>query len=262
MQTTIIHPMFGVDIEHLLLLFLDCTFAKQCWQYTGLHFEVTRVESAFIWLLERLTEADKEVSVKLDSVLWGIWSARNIKVWDQKNITPDFAMQWSSKQITQWREMKMLVSGGLHGRQPGQIQGLPSWSAPNAGHIKLNVDASVYAGDSSFSLGTILRDHMGTFVQAKNLRRACEISVFEVEAWGVLEALKWINELQLSNIYIEFNSILTVNAIKRGTENYLEVGSVLQECRSLLRFHQDIIVSFVKKQTNKVAHLLARCLVW
>lgn len=43
----------------------------------------------------------------------------------------------------------------------------------------------------------------------------------------------------------------------QGTLNYLEVGTILQECRSILGVHPDISISFVKKQVNKVIHLLA-----
>lgn len=72
-----------------------------------------------------------------------------------------------------------------------------------------------------------IRDHVGAFIQTTKLRRAGEISVFKAEACGVLEVLKWINELHLSNVDIECDSLLTVDAINGGKENYLEVGSVL-----------------------------------
>lgn len=54
---------------------------------------------------------------------------------------------------------------------------------------------------------------------------------------------------QLSNIDIECDSLLTLKAINK---NYLKVGFLLQECRSLLRLRQDIAVSFGKKQTNRL----------
>lgn len=65
-------------------------------------------------------------------------------------------------------------------------------------------------------------------------------------------------ELGRENVEIESDSLLTVQAIVGGTDNYLEVGSMLQECRSLISNRPDISISFVKKQANKVAHLLAR----
>lgn len=31
-QTTILCPMCGLDVEHLLHIFLDCKFTKECWR--------------------------------------------------------------------------------------------------------------------------------------------------------------------------------------------------------------------------------------
>lgn len=83
-QTTIICPMCQIDVEHLLHVFLDCSFAKSCWSALGLQFDTSRVESAPEWLLEKLSNEDKEVLVQIAVVLWGIWSVRNLRVWEQK----------------------------------------------------------------------------------------------------------------------------------------------------------------------------------
>lgn len=61
-----------------------------------------------------------------------------------------------------------------------------------------------------------------------------DIPVFEAEARGVLEALMWIQEMQKFDVDIELDSLLTVNAIHKGHEFNLEVGDVLNECRSML----------------------------
>lgn len=98
-------------------------------------------------------------------------------------------------------------------RKTGKAQVVARWSAPNIGRTKINVDASIVAESSTFVLGMILRDHVGAFIQAKNLCCAGEISVIEAESRGVLEALRWVNTMQLSNEDIECDSLLTVNAI-------------------------------------------------
>lgn len=97
-----------------------------------------------------------------------------------------------------------------------------------------------------------------SFYKARSLCINGEISVFEAEIRGVLEAVKWVAELGVLNVVIECDSMLTVHALRNDTPNYLEVGNFLQECRSLLQSRPDVSVSFVKKQANKVAHLLAR----
>lgn len=118
-------------------------------------------------------------------------------------------------------------------------------------------------GTSMFSIGMIIRDHKGEFVRAQTSSRRGEITVFEAEAWGVLQALKWIQELQLGSVDIESDSLLTVNAMTRCAENYLEVGNIIQECILILSNCPDVSIAHVKGSANKAAHYLARepCLV-
>lgn len=46
----------------------------------------------------------------------------------------------------------------------------------------------------------------GSFVVAKSILREGLLHVEEGEAWGVLEALKWAMEMELSNVIIETDS--------------------------------------------------------
>lgn len=79
-QTSIICPVCTNDVEHVLHVFLDCYFAKECWRILGLDFDTSQVETCSEWLLQRLVEKDNEHLVSIAMKLWGIWSARNMKV--------------------------------------------------------------------------------------------------------------------------------------------------------------------------------------
>ncbi|XP_017217191.2 uncharacterized protein LOC108194764 [Daucus carota subsp. sativus] len=255
--------MCDKDVEHLLHVFMDCEFAKECWRLMGAEFDFWTVESAPEWVLGRLESETSEVQLKLAKVLWGIWNARNFKVWEHKVVTPSIAMQWSDRQISQWQEVRKKQM--RHGpNEPQQHQPVGSrWVAPAVNRIKVNMDASVVSGAHSFSLGLIIRDHQGEFITAKNLRYPGEITVFEAEVRGILEAVTWLEELQLSGVDIETDSLLAVKALKMGTEYNLEVGDVLAQCRSILDARPDFAIYFVKRQANMAAHLIARapCMV-
>lgn len=45
------------------------------------------------------------------------------------------------------------------------------WTAPAEGSLKINVDASVFEGRASYSIGKVLRDHLGVFCRAKVKRQ-------------------------------------------------------------------------------------------
>lgn len=150
------------------------------------------MENAPDWLLQRLSGEPQDVKVQIAMVLWGIWSIRNLKVWDSKAIRAHLAMEWSRKDIVEWQEARKIKLGRNNSKMQGGNQSIGRWVAPQVGKLKLNVDASVFPGTSFFSVGMILRDHQGLFIKVRSARCAGEVSVFEAKAWGVLKALKWL----------------------------------------------------------------------
>lgn len=159
-------------------------------------------------------------------------------------------------QVAQWREAKKC---GLKIIQNAPVQSFEArWKAPTKGRFKLNVDASIFSGMPSFTLGLLIRDHRGTFIQAKTMRIVGSNSVMEAEVRGILEALVWLQELDMQNVDIECDCLLAVNALRHGVEYITETGHILDECKEVLSNRLDLAVSFVKRQANKAAHLLAR----
>lgn len=126
-------------------------------------------------------------------------------------------------------------------------------SSVNRGELKVNVDASVRIGEGSFAVGMVVRDHMGSFVQARVARRAGEVPIIEAEARGILEALMWIKDLNLGlkKVMLESDSQLAVTAIVQGTEYNFEVGNVLNDCRELLRNNSNVTIRFINEISSR-----------
>lgn len=102
-------PLCNNDVEYMLHLFFDCNFAADCWAHANAMQDMTEVEAAPSWLLDKLATASVEELVKISMVLWGIWNWRNRKVWDNKSVTGAFAMDESFKTLTNWREARKIV---------------------------------------------------------------------------------------------------------------------------------------------------------
>lgn len=45
MNTPILCPLCGVDVEHLRNVFLDCSFAQGCWSELGMAFDTSQILS-------------------------------------------------------------------------------------------------------------------------------------------------------------------------------------------------------------------------
>ncbi|XP_074336177.1 uncharacterized protein LOC141673344 [Apium graveolens] len=132
------------------------------------------------------------------------------------------------------------------------------WHPPDGGRLKINVDAHVVPGNSWFSCGLVLRDQEGEFIAARLHKFAGVVPVVETEATTILKGIRWVSLFGMRHMDVESDSLISVQAINKDLENYLEVGVVFQEYRTILRARRDIMLSFVKKQANKVAYLVAR----
>lgn len=161
-------PMCITESESMVHVFFQCNFAMQCWQENRMNWDMHLVESAAYWLLHKLETENQCTLIKVATVLWGIWLARNKVVWEKKYITPTLAMEWSSRHISEW---KMAVqrfckpSEGTNVRRG--VSKVNRWKPPEEGQVKLNVDASVIEGADSFSIGMVIRDHCGVFLGVK-----------------------------------------------------------------------------------------------
>lgn len=63
----------------------------------GASLDMSRVECAPSWLLQKLSLANNDEMTLIARVLWGIWFFRNKKVWDNKTVNSVIAMDWSAK---------------------------------------------------------------------------------------------------------------------------------------------------------------------
>lgn len=84
------------------------------------------------------------------------------------------------------------------------------------------------------------------FVLGKNSRIECQVSAMEAEAYGVLEALHWIQELGFTQVVIENDSSLVIQALQQHSEYVVEVGNVLEDSYGIMQQRNDLVVKHVK----------------
>jgi ribonuclease HI len=127
----------------------------------------------------------------------------------------------------------------------------PSWIKPQQGNMKCNVDASCYAAENRYSIGACIRDEHGRFVKAMSAHFVGQPAVHEAEAQGLLVALKWLQQMQITSmINIEMDCLQVVQNYAGNVVNLTEYGSLIGKCKTLLTLFHNCTVSFVRRQAN------------
>jgi len=103
-----------------------------------------------------------------------------------------------------------------------------------------------------------IRNHRGMFVKAATIWYEGKPLPREAEAVGLRDAIPWLGRLGLSKVLIELDCKLVIDSIFYRNSNQAEFGSIISECRSLLKHYSNFKISFVRRQTNFVARMLAR----
>ena len=148
---------------------------------------------------------------------------------------PNVAIKVAARMVEEWQKAQKRNQTSLN--EPSKVkQGARvKWVRPQAGWQKVNVDASVYEGSSSFKIGMVLRDDRGNFNAGIQSCMAGVVTSMEAEAIAVHEALCWIVSMGLRSVVIECDALAVVNALQKGTVFFSEVGSILDSCRHILR---------------------------
>lgn len=131
------------DVEHLLHLFFDCNFARECCQQMNLQYNTWEVENLPEWILDKLSSEVEDKLVKILVVLWGISYARNKKNFKGKTLSSSDVLNWSMRQVQEWQNVNNRKTKTIHHPRSDPQQQDQKWKRPELGTLKLNVDASV-----------------------------------------------------------------------------------------------------------------------
>ncbi|XP_074377163.1 uncharacterized protein LOC141718682 [Apium graveolens] len=254
----ILCPMCCVDVEHILHLFFDCIFARSCWQVAGIDYDMARVESGPEWLLNKLETSTQGECVKIVTIMLGIWFWRNKKVWEDKTITADLAMEMSFRYVVEWRKARKVSKRQTTRTETETAKISKKWCPPPQDYLKLNVDASFFPQADAFSVGMVIRSHNGDFVGAKVTTLPRPSTVLEAESIGIREALTSVLQRGERKLIVESDSLLSIQAVHHKKNYLLEVGHVIEDCKMFLHSMPDCRVTHIRKQANKVAHSTAR----
>jgi ribonuclease HI len=254
------------DSYHILF---HCSMAVEIWQTTNIWHLIALSLSQFdnapdiiFNLLQRLSAAQIENIV---TIMWSIWKAKNLKLWQQVSDTTVTILERARHLLDGWRNANRKQAP----IRQDNSSAFPSvshlgdtnsrWRKPRSGRYKCNVDASFPNNTNKVGFGMCIRDSDGTHVRSKTMWFTPVCSVDVGEALALHHAIRWIHELQLTNVDFEVDSKRVDGYFNNGHGDVTEFGRIMdtstQFCSTYLTNSH---VEFIRRQANEVAHTLTK----
>ncbi|CAN1178180.1 Putative ribonuclease H protein At1g65750 [Linum perenne] len=240
-------------------LFLDCDFAKDCWELTEMKTSVMNAASATVsfqdWLFMIFDSVSEPHLARIAAVLWGIWHERNQRVWSHEAGTAWSTVRLALDSLQEWEKAQgPIVQAG--GRQPGNV--CNKWHAPPAGKVKCNSDIAIHETENAMGMGMVVRNEEGTVLGFRTWHGSGTWTPREGEAAALLCAMKWIIEAGLERVIFEVDAEGVRNALRSTEQDESEFGCLIRNCRRVLNEFPQFEVQVVRRNRNRVAHELAQ----
>uniref|UniRef100_A0A803QSB3 RNase H type-1 domain-containing protein n=1 Tax=Cannabis sativa TaxID=3483 RepID=A0A803QSB3_CANSA len=248
-------PMCNLAPETASHVLFSCNFAHSCWNLSCASAAGVGEELFLDWFCDLLVHGSRAVAEDAAMLLWRIWTARNDQLWNNKSTTVLEVIQSARTNLGTWQNAQSNGSFPLLNVNFGN--GKEHWTKPISTKLKINVDGAIFESENRFGFGFI-RDSTGKFVQAVSGSRLGVVSPEIAEVVGMKEVLSWIKTMQVTDVEVETDSLVTVQAINGSVQIPSQFGLIVQDCRLLLSELQDVFISFVKRSVNRAAHCIAR----
>lgn len=184
--------------------------------------------------------------------VYALWLARN-DARDGKRIEEAVKVAKSAiHYLTEWNQVQEAKVSAPKAKE------VASWTPPEQGWHKLNVDGATAKGEARGAGGMLIRDHTGAFRGG-----ACftlpDISCGEAaEVLACRAAVNWAANMGIDRLHLEMDCKGVVQMITSEGKNLSALGCVVEDIKRTLNSFQDSKVTWVRRGANKAAHGLSR----
>ena len=245
---------YDLIAESHIHTFLVCSKAIEGWDKIGIGTIIREMllgannfSTMLFDLFSRLKEQDK---LSASITLWSFWKSRNAKLLDSTDSRPTSIITCAHDVLHEWsclQKAKHLT------RLPDQQL---VWIKPQLGHIKCNVDAAFFNNNETMAYGMCFRDSTCTLLFCKS-----DYMHYSCLSWKqnllVFYTLKTAISNGFHNVTFETDIKTLVDTLSAHNVPLNEFGDPVFECKSLLFSNSDYVVSFVRRQSNRVTHSIA-----
>jgi ribonuclease HI len=139
-----------------------------------------------------------------------------------------------------------------------QVTSKPVWQPPSQFEFKANCDAALFPSHNMTSIGVVIRDGRGLPIATLCKRFHCLHTVDDAEAIAAREAVQLAKDVGLTKVEVEGDSLVIFQALKQQEACFASYGDIVQDVLHLSRSLHRVGFSHVRRNGNRVAHVLAR----
>jgi ribonuclease HI len=152
--------------------------------------------------------------------------------------------------------MKWLnVQEPKQGKQPVPMV---RWSRPPEGWLKVNSDGAMVKSADKGGGGVVICNHDGRFLAGASHFFPSTSDPEEAKLLACWSGLKLAHELKLSKVIFELDSASAVSKLNNPELERSFHGAVIEGIKGSLRDLDEVVVKWVRRSANSVAHILAR----
>jgi ribonuclease HI len=257
-QCPVSYPLCDSEEEDDWHVLFGCESSRLAWHGAGLYNMIATYiqqdNSAKEIIMKLCRFSDRKDAGKAAMLIWILWNNRNNWLWNQEK------EQWQQlgfKALCFWHEwdaVQRVYSSGNQQVQQHQIE----WQPPPRGKYKCNIDVGIHENARKTSAGWCVRDHRGHFVLGGSSWIDGRCSSHEGEALALLEAMKELQQRGFNNVIFETDVHNIVGAIRWRNTGVSEFSSIINKIKCLLSLYSGFEVKPIRRQANRIAHIIAR----
>ena len=224
-------------------------------------FRNQRSFSSFSELLNWIFKLHKN-PVLFAFIVWSIWHQRNQIRTQQSHRLLNLLFQWAHDNYLEYKALKI---ASVPCRTVRRVR----WKPPDPGSYKINFDGATFVEENCSGLGVIVRDEAGLVIAAMATRVPQLLQAIEIEALAANIALEFAQEMGLTEVVTEGDSLLVMAALNSKNPILAPYGLMIQDSLSLSLAFSKLSYSHTKREGNTVAHNLAQlavnlpnCVIW
>ncbi|KAM6569719.1 hypothetical protein CsatB_017704 [Cannabis sativa] len=243
--------------ESIFHVLVQCPFAHSCWLRSVLGVGHSTRNNFFDWFMEVLAVGNMGLVKEAVMVGWAIWKAWNDMLWNGRSCSAADVIWLARTTLRQWTsaQSKRLGSVSLTANRTDTRD---YWSKPAAGQLKINVDGAVFEDTNKIGTGFVAHDCDGRVMEAFSTISSVSCRPEIAKILSVKEALSWIKRNSKSNVILETNCILVVQAILSSVSMPSIFSLFVKDCQVILSSLCNVFIGHVKRSANKAAHCMAR----